>query len=94
MTANPLRISADDPGVLTRTGEALDASTRVAKPSLRLKCSQCGNLLAQVSDVPDYGPLFVSSWPVETNEHTVVVNGRELKGRERRNWFAKNYETL
>jgi hypothetical protein len=48
-----------------------------------------------VGDIPNYGPLFVSSWAVETTEHRVVDNrGRELKGRERRRWLDDNYDTL
>jgi hypothetical protein len=90
-----LRIQADDPDVLTRTAEALELSTTLGKPPLRMRCEQCRRRLAQVGDIPGYGPLFTSSWEVPApEEHSVIVNGRELHGRELRRWFDDNYETL
>src|SRR5215216_4663704 len=94
MADRPLRLSANDPGVLARTREALTISAGMSDPPLRLRCAECYSMLGRAGDLPNYGPLFVSSWCVEPQEHHVVVNGRELKGRERRRWFAENYETI
>ncbi len=94
MSKEPLRIQADDPDVLARTGEALRLAAGI-KPPLQLRCAQCRDLLARVGDVPIYGALFVSSWKVEIgNEQRVLADDRDLKGRERRRWLAENYETI
>lgn len=89
-----LRLQADDPAVLARTAEAVEASRQVKRPPLTFQCARCQTKLARVGDVPGYGPLFTSSWEVWPEEESVVVNGRELRGRERSRWLAEHYETI
>ena len=89
-----LRLQADDSEVAARTSDAMEASN-TCKPLIRFRCNRCvrSTVLAAVGDVPGFGPLFASSWEMEPNEHRVVSDCRELKGREKRRWIADNYET-
>ena len=94
MSKEPLRIQADDPDVLARTGEALRLAAGIKH---RCSCAvgsaeTCWRVSAMYRSM---GALFVSSWKVETgNEQRIVVGGRELKDRERRRWLAENYEAI
>ena len=77
-----LRLEADDPAVLDRTGAALEISVGITRPPVKFVCGRCGHLLARLGDIPGYGPLFVSWWDVEPEPPHIVVNGRRLRGRE------------
>ena len=86
-----IRLEAADSAVIDRTAAALDASVDI-KARLSFRCDKCGSLLAEVGDVPGYGALFVSWWDVEPGNTRVVVNGRELRPRERQKWMTDHYK--
>jgi hypothetical protein len=58
-----IRLEADDPQVRARTLDAL-ADSAGRKPSLTIRCSKCGALLAQAGRTK-FGPLFTSLWTAE-----------------------------
>lgn len=80
MTA--LRLDAEDDAVWARTMDALKASRDVA-PTLTLRCSvaSCGATLARVGIVPEFGPLFTSSWPANV-DMPIAVDGARLNRRQ------------
>jgi len=91
-----LRLEPTDPAVRARTGAAVLASNEHrVKPTLTVRCAKCRGLLAQIGDVPAYGPLFTSSWPALSDDAVrVVVNGAELRDPRRTRWMAEHYETM
>lgn len=91
-----LRLEPDDPAVRERIAAAVEVTNaRNVRPTLLVRCSQCGAKLAQVGDVPDYGPLFTSSWPVSPDDWaSVIVDGAKLGGVARMRWMAEHYETV
>lgn len=88
----PLRLQADDPVVLERTGQALADSVPIARPPLSLTCDQCGHTLARVGDTT-FGPLFTSTWEVPAPMgQVVVVNGERLRPRAARRFVEQHTE--
>jgi hypothetical protein len=94
VNGEPLRLEADDPAVLERTGRALEDSVSIRRPPLRLTCHQCGHELARVGDTA-HGPLFVSSWEVPAPEaHVYVVNGERLRPRAAHQFMEQHTELI
>lgn len=90
----PLRLEADDPGVLARTGLALLDAAEIPDPPLRLICRRCGALLARAGDTP-HGPLFMSWWKARPGIGYVIVHGgQELKPREAKRWRDEHEKLL
>ncbi|MEZ0382177.1 hypothetical protein [Mycobacterium sp. pW045] len=91
-----LRLEAGDPAVRERTAAAVQASNEQGvRPTLEIRCSKCRAKLATVGTVPEFGPLFASSWAVTADSwHRVIVNGEVLGDRARSRWISEHYETL
>jgi hypothetical protein len=90
-----LRLEPTDPAVRERTAAAVRASNEQnIRPALQVRCQKCRVLLARVGDVHGHGPLFTASWVVAGDDgHKVIVNGVELRDRDRAKWIAEHYET-
>lgn len=90
----PLRLQADDPAVLERTGRALADSQPIGRPPLSLICDQCGHTLARIGDTA-HGPLFTSSWEVPAPMgQVIVVNGERLRPRAARRFVEQHTELI
>jgi hypothetical protein len=79
-----LRLQADDPAVLERTGRALADSQHIGRPPLSFTCDQCGRTLARVGDTA-HGPLFTSSWEIPAPNGAragLAVRSGKLEGRD------------
>jgi hypothetical protein len=63
-----IRLEADDPQVRALTVKAF-ADSAGRKPSLAIRCAKCGALLAHAGWTK-FGPLFTSSWTVESKKLT------------------------
>ena len=86
-----LRLEADDPAVREYTAKAFQKSSN-SRPLLKFRCAACHKPLAKIVVVRNYGPLFVSTWDADT--HRISVNGREVKGREKRRRHNEMWDTV
>jgi hypothetical protein len=89
-----LRLQADDPAVLERTGRALADSQPIGRPPLSFICDQCGRTLARVGDTA-HGPLFTSTWEVPAPMgQVIVVNGERLRPRAARRFVEQHTDLV
>jgi hypothetical protein len=89
-----LRLQADDPAVLERTGRALTDSQLIRRPPLSFTCDHCGRTLARVGDTA-HGPLFTSTWEIPAPmPQVIVVNGERLRPRAARKFVEQHTDLV